>query len=594
MDLGIPHAATSELAAAFLQAAVTLGIALLCAFLYHRFHKPHFAWWSLAWTLYALRLGAIISFLETAGRHWLYWHQVATGWTALALLWAALVFSQQLRLRRFYLLVLLFPILWSYVAIYRLENFILAAGPAVLFLSAATIWTGWVFFRYHRQVGSPAAAGLALALLLWGLHHLDYPFLRARGAWVPWGYYLDLIFVLAMGLGILLLVLEDQHGGLATLSALSGDLRQGGRDDEDDMMNRLLQRPLRLPGVRGSAMYLMGEGAGVFVAGSGVCAAWAGREPEGTAGAAISRAIVSGSPEIMRDGRTSSSPQTIVYAYAAALPVFRGPDVRGALVIVGDARDPFTALDSRFLVTLGQQVGAALEGADLYRRLQERTVELERLASRMVRQHEAERSRLSRELHDETAQVLSAVQLQLGVMRESANADLARRLDRAMALMDTGIQGIRNVLNDLRPSLLDDLGLLPAMRALVHDFRERSRLDVELEAPDALPALPGEAELALFRALQEALANVARHAGARSVYVRLAEDDGRIALTVEDDGRGPPADAELHTLERKGHVGLPWMRERITALGGTVSLTERPGGGTRLRVTTGADRQAAE
>lgn len=585
MDLVVPAGVTSELAAAFLQAAVTVGIAALCASLYRRFRKPHFAWWALAWTLYALRLAAITSFLVTENRSWLYWHQVITGWTGLALLWAALVFSQQVQLRRRYLLVLGFPVLWSYVAIYRLDNFLLAAGPAVLFLSAATFVTAWVFFRYHRQVGSPAAAGLSIALALWSVHHLDYPFLRARGAWVPWGYYLDLIFELAMGAGILLLVLEDQHRGLATLSALSGDLQRGSRDNHADVLGRLLQRPLSLPGVRGSAMYLLHEGGGRFVGGAGVCGSWTGPVPEGTADTAITRALASGTPEIARDVGASPTAGPASFAYAAALPIFRGADVDGVLVIVGDARDPFAALDTRFLVTLGQQVGAALEGADLYRRLAARTAELERLASRMVRQNEGERRRLSRELHDETAQVLSAVQLQLGVMREVAGGDIAPKLDRIMALLDTGIQGIRNVLNDLRPALLDDLGLLPAMRALVHDFRERSHLTVELDVLRRLPELPDDAELALFRALQEGLANVARHADARSVAVRVSLENGHVVLLVTDDGRGPPPEAQLHTLERKGHMGLPWMRERIAALGGTVSLTKNPECGARLCVT---------
>ena len=208
MDLTIPAAARSELAAAFFLAAIVIGLAVLCAYLYRAYRKPYFGWLAVAWTLFALRLGAIVSFLLSGSRIWLYWHQVTTGWTALALLWAALVFSQQLRLRRAYLALVLFPPVWSFVAIYLLDNFLLAAGPAVVFLSLATLWTGWAFFRFHRQVGSPGAALLGVALFLWALHHLDYPFLRARGVWNPWGYYLDGFFVLATAAGILLLVLE--------------------------------------------------------------------------------------------------------------------------------------------------------------------------------------------------------------------------------------------------------------------------------------------------------------------------------------------------------------------------------------------------
>ena len=159
----------------------------------------------------------------------------------------------------------------------------------------------------------------------------------------------------------------------------------------------------------------------------------------------------------------------------------------------------------------------------LYRRLQERTVELERLASRMVRQHEAERRRLSRELHDETAQVLSAVQLQLGIMRESAGPDLAGRLDRAMALMDTGIQGIRNVLNDLRPSLLDDLGLAAAMQAHTTSHLVDKDIQVSVEVQDGL-RVPPEIESTAFRIYQEITTNVLRHAGAENVSVELYAD----------------------------------------------------------------------
>ncbi len=571
-------AATSELHAAFLQAIITLALAALCAFMYQRYRKPHFAWWAGAWALYVVRVAAIVSFLLTSNWTWLYWHQVVSGWTALALLYAALAFSRGVRWRPWHVALALFPPAWSYVAIYQLDHFLLAAGPAVLFLSLATIWTGWVFVRYRRQVASSGATLLAAAFILWGLHHLDYPFLRARGAWNPWGYYLDILFTLAVGAGILLLVLDDLRRGLGALSALSGDLQHAG--GEEDVLDALLARPLTLPAVRGSALFLVEGGRARFVRGAGVYAG-GDRLPERPAAAVLARALETGRPQVTAewaDGRESA------YPYAAVLPLLRDDAVIGALVLVGDARDPFTALDDRFLVALGQQVGAALENADLNRRLQTRTVELARLSARMVEQHEEERRRLSRELHDETAQVFSAVKMELGVLRQGVVPGQTARLDQVLELIDTGIRSIRNVTNDLRPSLLDDLGLLPALRSLVADYAERSGVRINLEAPATLPALSKEAELALFRALQEGLSNVLRHAGATVVDVGISIGREGVLLEVRDNGRGLPAGVTPEGLERNGHMGLAGMRERIGALGGTVRLRGEPGTGTLLEV----------
>ncbi len=418
----IPPAVVAELDAAVLQAVITLGLALLFAFLYRRTRRPHFAWFAAAWAVYLLRLGAIATFLLSRQRPWLYWHQVVTGWTALALLWAALTFSRQMPWRPRYLLVALFPPIWSYVAIYRLDNFLLAAGPAVAFLGAVTLGTGWVFLQHARRERSGDAAVVAVALLLWGLHHFDYPFLRARGAWVPWGYYLDIVFTLVVGAGTLLLVLG------------------------------------------------------------------------------------------------------------------------------------------------------------------ERSADLERLQRRMVHQHEEQRRRLSLHLHDETAQVFTAVKLQLGLLREGADPALSERLGGMLGLMDDGIRSIRDVTNDLRPSLLDDLGLLPALRSLTGDCAERYGLAIGMQAPPQLPRLDAESEVALYRALQEALANAAEHAGARSVQVTLREEPRGVVLEVTDDGSGFPAGADLDHLRREGHLGLAGMRERITAQGGRLAVGNRDGGGSWIRI----------
>jgi signal transduction histidine kinase len=474
---------------------------------------------------------------------------------------------------------------WSYIAIYRLDHFLLAAGPAVLFLSLATLWTGWVFFRYRRRVPSSGATVLALAFGLWGLHHLDYPFLRARGAWAPWGYYLDILLALAVGAGILLLVLDDLRRGLGALSALSEDLQRAGR--QQDVLDALLSRPLTLAAVQGSALYMVGEDGARFVRGSGVCVGW-GRTALPPSGAAtLARVIATGRPQFTREWSESSAGES-AYAYAAVLPILREDGVFAALVLVGNARDPFTALDESFLLALGHQVGAALENADLYGRLETRTVELARLSARMIEQHEDERRRLSRELHDETAQVFSAVKMELGVLRGTVQPEQAARLDQVLNLIDTGIRSIRNVTNDLRPSLLDDLGLLPALRSLVADFSARSGIRTGLAAPSMLPPLSREAELALFRALQEALSNVLRHAGARTVDVGISISAEGVLLQVSDDGQGLPTGVMPETLELQGHMGLAGMRERITALGGTVRLRQQAGAGALLEVVVPA------
>lgn len=581
MDLSVPAATLSELAAAYLQAAVTLGLIGLCVFLHRRYRKDYFGLWAVAWGLYGLRLACIIAFLHTGLYPWLYWHQVATGWTALALLWAALSFSRAPRWRTWYGVLALFPPVWSYLAIYRMDNFLLAAGPAVAFLSIATAWTAWAFFRYDRDVGSPAARILGVALALWAIHHLDYPFLRARGAWNPWGYYLDLIFELGMAGGILLLVLEDLDQGLRTLTALSGELQQRGRRGEG-VPEAVLRRALGLRGVHGSALYLVAGEGGAFVHGAGVCALWPYERPPALAWKAVADVRSSRQPSVIMGRGPEGERAPWAHPYTAALPVLQGESVAGALVVVGESRDPFTALDTPFLIAFGQQVGAALENDELYRSLEDRTTELERLQMRMVRQHEEERNRLSRELHDETAQVLAALNMQLGLLREKSDVGLSIGFDRAQSLVGEGIRSIRSVTRNLRPTALDDLGLLSSLRALARDFGGQSPLSVTFEAPSALPTVGKDAELALYRALQEGLANAVRHGQCRNVTVTLRGEEGSLELEVADDGVGLPTDDPRALNRARG--GLAGIRERIAGVGGSVTLENRPEGGARVWV----------
>src|SRR4029077_12483016 len=226
-------------------------------------------------------------------------------------------------------------------------------------------------------------------------------------------------------------------------------------------------------------------------------------------------------------------------------------------------------LDIMFLLATGAGILVLVED-ELRSEHADLTARLARLSAGLFEQYEAERRRLALELHDETAQVFTAVKLQLGVLRERSAPALTPALTDIDGLIDTGIRSIRRVTNQLRPSLLDDLGLLPALRSLGDDFVELSGVPLTLEAPGDVPPVSARAELALFRAMQEALANVARHAGAGHVRVGVIPAHDHLALEVEDDGRGLPSEFDLERGEREGHLGLAGMRERVGALRGGV------------------------
>ena len=578
-------AATIELDAAILQVAVATGLAAYAGSLFTRYGKPHFAWFSIAWALYLLRLVSIMAFLITQQSGWLYWHQVVTGWTALALLWAALVFSRQLQFKPAYLVALLFPLGWSAIAIFVMRDFFWAALPAVVFLSFVTFWTAAVFYRHWERTRVRGARFLAVALFLWALHHLDYPFLRARGAWNPWGYYLDIVFLLCTGVGLTYLVLDELKQGFTALTSLAATANTVAERDDLEV---LLGQAMSLPATRGAALLARTGSETTLVRGVGECATWASTALPRTAIELAETAITTGAPRVTGGWTHGAARESLGFAYAAALPIPRATAGTAALVLVGDVRNPFTALDDAFLIALGQQLGSALDAAELTRRLRARTADLTRLSARMIEQHEEERRRISLELHDETAQVFSAVKLQLGLLRERVDGNEALGVERALSLVDEGMRSIRNVTETLRPTVLDDLGLVPAMRSLAVGFEGQCGIEVTLDAPERAPHLSEDAELALFRAMQEALSNVARHAPrAQHVWASLREESGALVLDVRDDGLGSdvPLDRErLERLEREGHMGLAGMRERIGSLGGSVALGHAAEGGVEVTI----------
>jgi two-component system NarL family sensor kinase len=236
------------------------------------------------------------------------------------------------------------------------------------------------------------------------------------------------------------------------------------------------------------------------------------------------------------------------------------------------AGEAFSPADRRLLEDLALQVGVALHAIQL-------TTALQRARERLVATREEERRRLRRDLHDGLGPQLASQTLGLDAARTLLRQD-PEAADTLLATLrehtQTAVADIRRLVYELRPPALDDLGLVAALRQHAAPYAQAG-LQVVLDAPDPLPALPAAVELAAYRIAQEALTNVARHAQARTCFMRLHADRGigRLCLEVSDDGRGLPADV------RSG-VGLISMRERATELGGRCAIESGPQGGTRV------------
>jgi signal transduction histidine kinase len=216
-------------------------------------------------------------------------------------------------------------------------------------------------------------------------------------------------------------------------------------------------------------------------------------------------------------------------------------------------------------------------------RLERSREEMRALSMRLVSLQEAERAHISRELHDELGQLLVAIKLEIArattVAGKSA-PELGEGLSRALTVVDKTIQSVRTITKRLRPTVIDDLGLAPALESLVRDLRERTQIDWELEVDQAELDLPRDRAMAVFRIIQEAMTNVAQHACATRCSVRFARDGCTLVLTVEDDGRGI-TDAEASDPKSLGLIG---MRERARNWGGDVEITGEGGRGTTIRV----------
>ncbi|HSB75611.1 MAG TPA: GAF domain-containing sensor histidine kinase [Terriglobales bacterium] len=214
--------------------------------------------------------------------------------------------------------------------------------------------------------------------------------------------------------------------------------------------------------------------------------------------------------------------------------------------------------------------------------LRERESRIAELSAHLLRVQEEERKHISRELHDETGQGLMVTRLYLGMLEASLRSRSSQvKIQEALAVVDRTIEGLRRMIARLSPLVLQELGLVAAMRKEAKDLSKSTGVKTRVAVPDDLGRLGPEAETAIYRVVQEALHNVAKHAQAKNVTVQIGREPGAVRLLVEDDGVG----FAQKGVSRGRSFGLAGMRERIAALGGSVRVRSGKGRGTRIEVT---------
>jgi signal transduction histidine kinase len=233
-----------------------------------------------------------------------------------------------------------------------------------------------------------------------------------------------------------------------------------------------------------------------------------------------------------------------------------------------------------------ERYGLVMDGTERKladKKLQNSFEQLRALAARLQSVREEERARVAREIHDELGQAMTAIKMDLTALIREIPADRkepSKRIERILKLVDGTIQAVRRIATELRPGILDDLGLAAAVEWAAQEFQARTGITCHLMLPHSDISLDAERATALFRIFQETLTNVARHANATEVDVTLAGGNGDLGLEVHDNGKG----ISKEELSDGQSLGILGMRERALLLGGELTISGAPGKGTTVKV----------
>ncbi len=315
---------------------------------------------------------------------------------------------------------------------------------------------------------------------------------------------------------------------------------------------------------------------------------------EGIAGLAAQQGetlVVGDMSQDSRVSRRAAVAEEGIKAFVA-VPLKSKEKIVGVLNITSQEARRFSQQEVDLLTAMGNQLGVAIENAELYRELQLREQTRAELLRRIISAQEDERRRVARELHDVTSQALATLGVRLEALTAplgSNRKDVGALLEEMKSLLTATSKEVHKLIYDLRPSLLDDLGLPAALRSCARNSLEAAGIEVHLEVAGQEKRLPPQVEIAVFRIVQEAITNIASHAHAQSAYISLEFKEKGVAVQIEDDGIGFDLSQVLQLASVKESVGLRGMEERAELLGGTLSINTKPGGGTRVTVEIPVD-----
>ncbi len=255
-------------------------------------------------------------------------------------------------------------------------------------------------------------------------------------------------------------------------------------------------------------------------------------------------------------------------------------------ILVGGYREQhlITENDIRLISNLAAQTALALENARLYQSTLDHSKNLKALSNRLEKIQEEERARLSRELHEGIGQVLSGMRLQLeSLKKETSNAG-QERIVRLTTIIDETSAEIKQLAFDLRPSVLDDFGLVEAVKLYAKRFSERTRIEFHCQFENNLDRFEPAVEATLYRILQEAMSNIAIHSGSQRASLRLGRRGSILLFDVIDDGIGFDAERAVSRTDGKPRIGLFNMRERVESLHGKIDIRSTVGQGTHIHI----------